>query len=337
MVSMKEIANICGVSVATVSKALSGKKDIGEETRELICRKAEELGYLANASARALKTNRTYNIGILFADEENSGLTHEFFNAVLDSFKVEAERAGYDITFINRNVSGRQMSYLQHCLYRAVDGAVIACVNFHDEQVLELVDSGIPIVTIDHVFNNKPAVISDNVDGVEALIKYAYSKGHRKIAYIYGNPTAVTENRVTGYYRAFQELGLEIRKEYLIESRYRNPELCKLYTEQLLNLEDKPTCILYSEDYSCNIAQKVIKENGFRVPEDISVMGYDDSVLAQVATPRLTTYHQSTDELGRRAADKLIEYIEHPKTALPEVITVPGRLVKGSSVQDIND
>lgn len=335
MVSMKEIANICGVSVATVSKALSGKKDIGEETRELICRKAEELGYLSNASARALKTNRTYNIGILFVDEENSGLTHEFFNAVLDSFKVEAEKSGYDITFINRNVSGKQMSYLQHCLYRGVDGAVIACVNFYDEQVRELVNSGIPIVTIDHVFNNKPAVISDNVNGVEALVRYAYSKGHRKIAYIYGTAGAVTENRLKGYYRACEALGLGIRDEYLKESKYRTPELSELLTEQLLDLDDPPTCILYSEDYSCSYAQRAITERGLRIPEDVSVIGYDDSFMAQLNSPRLTTYHQSTEEMGRKAADKLIEYIEHPKTALPEVITVPGWLVKGDSVSGI--
>lgn len=335
MVSMKEIANICGVSIATVSKALSGKKDIGDDTRELICKKAEELGYLSNASARALKTNRTYNIGILFSDEEQSGLTHEFFNVLLDSFKVEAEKSGYDVTFINKNVSGKQMSYLQHCLYRNVDGVIIACVNFNDDQVRELVNSGIPIVTIDHVFNNKPAVISDNVRGLESLVKYAYSLGHRKIAYIYGAAGAVTDNRLKGYYRAFEELGLEIRPEYLREGKYRSPELSGFLTEQLLDLEDKPTCILYSEDYSCCFARNVIRRKGYRVPDDVSVIGYDDSVLSQIMIPRLTTYHQDTQELGKKAAVKLIEFIEHPKTALPDVIIVPGWIVEGESVRTI--
>ena len=156
MVSMKDIAKACGVSVATVSKALSGQPDIGEQTRELICRTADSLGYMTNSAARALKTNRTYNIGVLFVDERRSGLAHEYFSAVLESLKVEAEANGYDITFINRNVGKKATTYLQHCQYRGVDGVVIACVDFNDPQVLELVNSRLPVVTIDHVFNNTP-------------------------------------------------------------------------------------------------------------------------------------------------------------------------------------
>ena len=117
MVSMKDIAQRCGVSVATVSKALNDQPDIGAETRERIQKAAVEMGYVTNSAARALKANRTFNIGILFVDEQSSGLTHEYFSSVLESLKVEAESKGYDVTFINRNV-GRQSSYLQHCLYR---------------------------------------------------------------------------------------------------------------------------------------------------------------------------------------------------------------------------
>ena len=94
MVSMKDIAQRCGVSVATVSKALSGQPDIGPETRDRIRSVAEEMGYVTNSAARALKANRTYNIGILFVDEQNSGLTHAYFSSVLESLKVEAESRG---------------------------------------------------------------------------------------------------------------------------------------------------------------------------------------------------------------------------------------------------
>ena len=107
MVSMKDIAQRCGVSVATVSKALNDQSDIGEDTRERIRRAADEMGYVTNAAARALKANRTYNIGILFADEKNSGLTHPYFAPMLESLKVEAEAHGYDVTFINKNVGSR--------------------------------------------------------------------------------------------------------------------------------------------------------------------------------------------------------------------------------------
>ena len=105
MVSMKEIARRCNVSIASVSKALNGYSDIGEDTRNLILKTASEMGYLPNSSARALKTKRSHNLGVLFMDDAMSGLTHDFFNHVLESFKSTAEENGYDITFANGNIS----------------------------------------------------------------------------------------------------------------------------------------------------------------------------------------------------------------------------------------
>ena len=105
MVSMKDIAKQCNVSVASVSKALNGYSDISEETRQLILKTASEMGYLPNSSARALKTRRSYNLGVLFVDEAMSGLTHDYFNHVLESFKRTAESRGYDITFTSGNLS----------------------------------------------------------------------------------------------------------------------------------------------------------------------------------------------------------------------------------------
>ena len=188
MPSLKDLAKECGVSVATVSKALNDQPDIAQATRERIHAAARRMGYLPNAAARALKTNRTYNLGVLFVDEKQSGLTHEYFSAVLDSFKVEAEKRGYDITFINHNISDRSMSYLEHCHYRGVDGVVIACVNFYDPQVVELVNGDVPVVTIDHVFNNRMAIARTTV-GHGRLVQ-AWACGHRRIAFIHGEKTA---------------------------------------------------------------------------------------------------------------------------------------------------
>lgn len=333
MVSMKDIAQRCGVSVATVSKSLNGQPDIGEETRTRICAVAEELGYMTNSAARALKTNRTYNLGVLFVDERRSGLAHEYFSSVLESFKVEAERHGYDITFINHNVGGKPTSYLQHCLYRGVDGVVIACVDFNDPRVRELVESPIPLVTIDHVFNNRLAVVSDNVNGVEALVRYVYRKGHRKIAFLHGERTTVTQNRLTGFYRACEELGLDIPEEYVRECVYHDPDRCAQETRKLLALPDRPTCIIFPDDFSFIGGQNVLSEMGLRIPEDISAVGYDGIHLARVM--HLTTYSQNTGDLGRIAAERLISLIEHPKTTLTDRILVPGGLLEGTSVKDI--
>lgn len=333
MVSMKDIAQRCGVSIATVSKALNGQPDIGGETRQRVEQVARELGYLSNAAARALKTNRTYHLGVLFVDERRSGLGHEYFSAILESFKVEAESRGYDITFINHNVAGKQSTYLQHCLYRGVDGVVIACVDFHDPQVRELVDSGLPLVTVDHVFNNRLAVVSDNVNGLETLVRYVYDRGHRKIAFLHGERTTVTQNRLTGFYRACEELGLDIPEEYIRECAYHDPDRTAEVTRQLLRLEELPTCILFPDDYSYIGGMNALQAHGLRIPEDISVVGYDGIHLARVMN--LTTYSQNAKQLGSIAAERLISLIEHPKTTLIDRILVQGELLEGSSVRDI--
>lgn len=335
MVSMKQIAEICGVSVATVSKALNGQNDVGDETREMIRRKADELGYLVNSAARMLKTNRSYTIGVLFEDEGGRGLTHEFFAQVLEGFKVEAEKYGYDITFINRSLMGRTASFLQHCQYRGFDGVVIICVNYFDPDVTELIQSDIPIATVDHVFNNKISVISDNVAGIEALVNYAYDKGHKKIAYIHGENTAVTQNRLTGYFRALENLDLTVNKEYIKQALYYDAESNYNATSSLLSMEDRPTCILFPDDFSLIGGIKAIRDAGLKMPDDISVMGYDGIVVSQVMSPKITTYHQSAKKIGKTAARKLVEYIEHPNTTLLDRTIIKGELIEGESVRSI--
>ena len=334
MVSMKDIAQRCGVSVATVSKALNGQKDIGEETRRRVEQVAKELGYLSNAAARALKTNRSYHIGVLFVDERRSGLAHEYFSSMLESFKVEAESRGYDITFINHNVAGKQSTYLQHCLYRGVDGVLIACVDFTNPEVRELAESKIPLVTVDRVFENRMAVLSDNVGGVSALVRHAYEKGHRKIAFLHGENSSVTEKRLEGFRGTCRELGLEIPEEYIIGCVYQNPDRCAEATRRLLQLPDRPTRILFPDDFSYIGGHNALTEAGLRVPEDISAIGYNGIQLAQVM--HLTTYSQNAAALGRTAADRLIRLIEEPKTTETEQIMISGSLLEGNSVQDIN-
>ena len=332
MSSLKDLAQECGVSVATVSKALNGQSDISEATRTRVREAARRMGYVPNMAARSMKTNRTYNIGVLFVDERQSGLAHEYFSAVLDSFKVRVEQLGYDITFINRNLGGRTMTYLEHCHYRGVDGAVIACVDFNDPQVIELVNSDVPVVTIDHVFNNRMAVLSDNVMGLSALVRTAYAQGHRRIAFIHGERTAVTENRLAGFYKSCDELGLEVPDAYVREGIYHDAARCAQETKALLALPQRPTCIIFPDDFSAMGGYSAIQQAGLRIPQDISVMGYDGIYLSRVMKPQLATYQQNTMMLGRTAADKLVQMIEHPRVTLAEQLLVTGKLLEGDSV-----
>ena len=333
MVSRKDIAAACGVSVATVSKALNDHSDIGEETKQHIKEVAREMGYSPNALARALKTNRTYNIGVLFVDEAQSGLTHDYFSLVLDSFKRTVEDKGYDITFINK---GRNhVSYLEHCRYRGFDGVMIACVDFYDPQVVELVRSNLPLVTIDHMFNNRISVMSDNVGGMQQLVEYVYSRGHRKIAYIHGADSAVTRERLTSFYHTAEKLGLEVPDEYIKEAPYRDSWGTGERTKELLKLKNPPTCILYPDDFASLGGLNAISELGLRVPEDISVAGYDGIRISRHLSPKLTTLKQDTKSIGIKAGEKLISLIEHPKSTIIEQIVIKGEVYEGGTVRKI--
>ncbi len=337
MVSMKDISAVCGVSIATVSKALNDHRDIGEETKEHIRQVAKELGYSPNSAAKTLKTNRTYSLGVLFVDDEQSGLTHDYFAHVLDSFKRTAEERGYDITFINScKTRPQRMSYLEHSRYRRFDGVVIACVDFEDPEVEELVRSNIPVVTIDHLFNNRSTILSDNVKGISDLVHYIYEMGHRKIAYIHGADSAVTQSRLSSFYRTCEELGIDIPAEYVREAPYRNTKGTYTETIKLLDLKNPPTCILYPDDFSCFGGINAIHERGLRIPDDVSVAGYDGIRIARHYRPQLTTIIQDTKRLGQEAAMKLIDLIENPKTTLTEQIVVTGEVFCGESVAKIN-
>ncbi len=337
MASMKDISKVCGVSIATVSKAMNNHRDIGEETKAHIRQVAKEMGYFPNSSARALKTNRTYNIGVLFVDEAQSGLTHDYFANVLDSFKRTVEEKGYDITFINSSKTGKnRMTYLEHCRYRGFDGVMIACVDFYDHEVEELVKSDFPLVTIDHLFHNRAAIFSDNVKGMRDLLTHVYEKGHRKIAYIHGADSAVTSSRLSSFFKTAEELGIYVPDEYVLEAAYRDTKGAGDMTEKLLTLPDPPTCILYPDDFSCFGGINVIKEKGLRIPDDISVAGYDGIRVGRHIEPQLTTLRQNTHQIGVQAGEKLISLIEKPKTTIIEQITIGGEVYMGKTVKSLH-
>lgn len=333
MVSMKDISLVCGVSVATVSKALNNHKDVSDKTKNYIKQVAKEMGYSPNSAAKALKTNKTYNIGVLFVDEAKSGLKHDYFAYVLDSFKATVEQRGYDITFINCCKTGaNKMSYLEHSRYRGFDGVIIACVDFYDPEVIELINSSIPLVTIDHVFNNRICVMSDNIKGMGDLFTYAYNKGHRRIAYIHGADSAVTQRRLSSFYKTAEELGVDIGDEYIKVSAYRDSKTAYVKTHELLDLKEPPTCILYPDDYASLGGINAIKERGMNIPVDISIAGYDGINAVKYLTPQLTTICQDTLQIGIKAAEALIGLIEQPKSTLLNPIIVEGKLFEGKSI-----
>lgn len=332
MVHIKDIAKVCGVSSATVSKALNNQPDIGEATKERIQAVAKEMGYMSNSSARALKTGKTKNIGVLFVDEQGRGLSHDYFSTMLEAIKAQAAELEYDITFI---CPGKNMSYLQHCYFRGVDGVVIANINYNDAQVIELVSSDLPVVVIDHVYPQKTAVISDNEMGGRAVIQYAYNMGHRNIGLIHGELTSVTQKRLDAIWQFCSEVGLNIPKSNVKEAKFHDSAKTYFATQELLRLPNRPTCILFPDDYSYIGGLNAIHDAGLSIPEDISTIGYDGIELSRIISPPLVTYHQDAKEMGRIAIDKLVEQIDSPAPLKPEVIMVSGSIMDGGSVREI--
>ncbi|MBQ4264824.1 MAG: LacI family DNA-binding transcriptional regulator [Clostridia bacterium] len=331
-VTIKELSAACGLSISTVSKALNDYPDVSAETRELVRATAARLGYRPSAIARGLKIGRTFNLGVLYSDDSDSGFTHNYFAPVLQAFKSEAERRGYDITFITHRTGRNHMTYMQHCLYRNVDGVCIVNCHFNDPEVLELLGGPLPVVTIDHVFNNRSCVESENRQGMTQLTQYILSMGHTRVAYICGEENAVSNVRRTSFLRVMHDAGLKVPESYLIYSRYHHPAAGREATEQLLALKERPTCIIMADDYAALGGLEAIRAAGLRVPEDISVAGYDGVPILQMFRPQLTTVRQDTLRIGQVAARKLVHLIEQPHTTFQEIISIPSRLLPGETV-----
>lgn len=335
MVTIKMIAQKCGYSVSTVSKALNNAPDIGAETAEFIRKTASEMGYTPNFAARALKTTRTHNFGVLFEDKTRSGLTHEFFSQILNSFKHRAEELGYDISFISDLLGGRDITYAEHARYRNYDGVLIASVDYTEQSVRDLVYCGIPVVTIDYEFNDCGSVTSDNVQGMRDLVTYVHSQGHTKIAFIYGEETAVTRSRIASFYQTCKELGIEVPEGYVIPGDFHNPAASGLASRKLMEMEDRPTCILYPDDISYIGGMNELERMGVSIPEDISAAGYDGIRLSQMLRPRLTTLQQDAEVMGASAAEELARAVDEGKRYIPRRIVVPGKVLTGETVKKI--
>lgn len=337
MATIRDISQKCKVSISTVSKVLNGYSEIGPETTKAVLAAAQELGYVPNSYARQLKLKKSFNIGVLFDTLSAYGLKNEYFAHILASLRMYASNQGYDITFIENNVGNRRMTYLDHCKYRNFDGICIVCAEFTNPEVLEVVNSGFPVVSIDHAFNEAITIVSDNQNGMRDLMEYIISKGHKKIAYIHGTQSSVTHNRLVSFHQVLAEHNIQIPREFYIEGEYRDSDKAEECTYQLLKLENRPTCIVASDDYAALGVIKAIQKMGLRYPEDVSVAGYDGISVSQALEPKLTTVKQDTDKIGEEAAKNLISLMESPMTTALSHIVLRCQLIVGESVVQCRD
>ncbi|MBP5556007.1 MAG: substrate-binding domain-containing protein [Lachnospiraceae bacterium] len=282
-------------------------------------------------------SERSYSLGILFEDEASNGLTHDFFAAVLNGFKKEAESKGYEITFINTHKDApNRKTYLQRVQERNIEGIGIICTNIKDPEVLELVSSDIPVVTIDEPMDGVISVLSDNAQGIKDLVYHISGMGHTKIAYIHGNMNSVTEVRLRNFIDACDKLGISVPDEYIRQSWFRSINKTAYETEALLRLPDPPTCIIFPDDYAAIGGINIIKAYGLVIPDDISVAAYDGIDIPSRYDPQITTVKQDMEGMGRIAAEKLIKLIDSPEeiTDFSDVL-VGTKLIEGHTIKQM--
>ena len=335
MTTLKEIAARCGCSVATVSKALNAMPDISPETAKRIRAIADEMGYIPNAAARTLKTNRSHTIALLLFLRNESVWKHDYFSRVAEGIQSVTEQAGYDITPVTCSLPGTAGRYVDYCRHRGYDGVIVMSGSFSEAELLELINSEIPLVTIDYAFHHRGAVLSDNASGMNALVDYACRRGHRRIAYIYGEDGSVSQTRLAAFYNACQQRGIDVPDAYVKPALYRDHACSAQAARELMNLREPPTCILFPDDYACIGGMNELQASGLRVPQDVSVIGYDGIPLSELIRPRLTTLRQDAEGVGQNAGRLILQAIESPRAFIPQHIMLPGVVVEGETVRDL--
>lgn len=332
MVTLKDIARECKVSFSTVSKALKGSSEISYETTEYIQKKAREMGYHPNIAARSLRTNRTYDIGVIFEDKTGAGFQHQYFATIISGIQKIAFSKGYEMTFVGGD-STKNYDYYSHALARNYDGIALLSCDYNSQGIRDLVNSSIPTVSLDYFYDmDHAAVMSDYTAGIDELLEYVISCGHKKIAMIHGEKTWVTEQRVEAFKKKCAEHGIKTPDEYFAEGLYHDPVTSSAATEVLLGLDQPPTCIFYPDDYAALGGIRELNSRGLKPGVDISIVGYDGIKLTSMMIPPLTTYEQDGEAIGRAMAEALLGKIENPDTYQPKKEMISGRIIKGGTV-----
>lgn len=331
MATIYDIAKKSGYSTATVSRALGGFDDVRQTTKEKILKIAKELGYQPNLVAKSLTTKKSWSIGLLFSEDYNSGLKHSFFADVIDEINKHASIRGYDLTFMSNQIGKQEVSYLNHVKYRMLDGVIVVCPDPNEDMIQELVDNGIKVARIDTYNEETICVNSSNRKGIKQLVNHLYDKGYKKITYIHGqSDNFVTDQRIEAFQYRTEKLGIGDECK-LIEGIYTNAEKAYELTENVMNQDNVPDAIMYSDDVCAASGLKYLIEHGYKVPKDIAICGYDGLKLSSLVTPSITTVRQRTETIGKTIINLLVDEIEGKKEASEKIVFVDVDLIENQT------
>ncbi|MFC0469061.1 LacI family DNA-binding transcriptional regulator [Halalkalibacter kiskunsagensis] len=327
-----DVAKKAGVSIATVSKVINNTGRISEERRKMVMKVMEELDYQPSSVAAALTGKKTYTIGVLIPD-----IANPFIAEVARALENEARETGYTIILCSTDYQlEREHDYLELLLKKQVDGIIIA-TEPKDIEVYEKLNKR----KIPHLFFSvePPSFLSnvvtvDDVRGGYLVGQYLLAKGHLDVALIAEPNRSSGRLRVEGFMQSLKEAGVTFNEKWLIHSKSKVDE-ARIAAQEVLNLKKRPTALFAGTDLIATIFVNEARKTGVRIPEDISVIGFDNTVHAELADPGLTTIAQPISELAYYAIHNLLKSIENPNTPGHRVILMP-ELIERQSVKRID-
>jgi DNA-binding LacI/PurR family transcriptional regulator len=323
--TIRDIAELAGVSIATVSRAVNGRGDVSEETRTLVRRIAREHGYTASRDARGLSTGRTGLIGVTLP------MIHPtYFASIVAS--VAAALDEHDMRIVlcpTLHEHDREISLIERLMHGTTDGAILVLPEESDSELRALARRGYRYVVVDpseQPDTDIPAVSAAHSAGADQAVRHLLDLGHRRIAAITGpRGRMATEERLRGYHEAMAAAGVPPDARLVAESNFK-VEGGFDSTAGLMALPDRPTAIFAFNDPMAIGAIQAARARGLRIPQDVSIVGFDDTNEAQFVTPALTTVRQPLTEMGRAAVGVLLGLLESQEPE-PSHVELPTRLV----------
>ncbi|CAH8235547.1 substrate-binding domain-containing protein [Vibrio aestuarianus] len=334
MATMKDIARLAGVSTSTVSHVINKSRFVSEDIAERVNKAAQDLNYAPSALARSLKMNRTRTIGMLVTTS-----TNPFFGEVVKGVERSCYHKGYNLILCNTEGDNERMkASINTLLQKRVDGLLLMCSTLEGERI-EVFDRypDIPVVVMDWgpMLFASDKIQDNSLSGGYIATNYLIECGHKEIGCITGPLIRhQAQMRYEGYKRAVLEAGLEINPQWIVESDFE----CEGGYEAFNRMLEKgplPSSIFVSNDMMAMGVINAAHEKGIRIPEDVSIMGYDDIHIARFMSPALTTVHQPKYRLGKVAVETLLKKLEK-ETLEPQVVQLDPTLVVRKSVKNLN-
>ncbi len=328
MTTIHDVARVAGVASVTVSRVINNSGYVSPETRARVEKTIADLGYVPNRLAQGLRSKQTYTLGLVITD-----ITNPFWTTVARGVEDATHAAGFNVILCNTDESEeKQDKYVRVLLQKQVDGFVIVPARSSDEAVALIQSHSVPLVVMDRkVGIPVDTVRCDSEGGAYELVKYLISLGHKRIAVLSGSQNVSTAvDRVLGYQRALKEAGLP-SDETLILRREFTQAAGYAMAKHLLSSEPRPTALFAVNNFIAIGAFKALTEMGYHVPDDISMVAFDDLPPTLVMEPFLTVASQPAYQMGRRATELLLDRLSGKLPAEYQSIILPTELIIRSS------